>query len=342
MPPRGSDWVAFLRALVILQRLIQSPASKDELIAAVINFVGDDAYPLKESARNAAFKHDREHLRGRLKADFVFDQAERIYLLTDPGPFGRLELSTDSLKGLGVLERDFGNGLGERVHIRTLLDELIPRLSPETRRLLERQPEALIMGIRQFVDQAPLPVHVWETVKKAVETRRKLSFNYLSPRYKDQQPVYFEIMSVQLKYQEGHWYLRGWILERKPHELPSHIPEYVRFRITYILDDGKLRAWPTVFPERFRTPPSYLVHYKLAPEIGRGEISHHFQEMQISRHPDGSAELRGFTDDIWEAGRLLLAYGEGCVVIGGTELRREMERRVEGMAKNYGFWSEGL
>jgi predicted DNA-binding transcriptional regulator YafY len=340
MPKRGSDWVSFLRALVILQRLVQSPASGDELIAAVRAIVGDDAYPAEKSAFQAAFKHDREHLRDRLQADFVFDPVERKYNLTDPGPFWRLALTENSLKGLGILARDFGNGLGERVHIRALLDELLKRLSPETRRLLERQPETLSMGVRQFVDKGQIPFRVWETVRKSVESRRELSFKYLSPRYNDGNAVYFEIAPIQLKYQEGHWYLRGWVLERRPLEFTHLEPEYVRFRVTYIQDDEYLKTWPKVFPERFRTPPRFEIHYLLKPEIGRGEISHHFNELSIERLDDGSAEIRGFHDDVWEAGRLLLAYGEGCIVLGGNELRREMERRVRGMAQNYGFYSD--
>jgi predicted DNA-binding transcriptional regulator YafY len=336
-PIRGSDWITFLRALALLKRLMRGPASREALLEYVEATL-PGAYPHDDSARAAAFKHDREHLRHRLQAEFTFQNG--LYYLTDPGPFGALDLSSDSLRGLGVLARDFGNGLGERIYIRALLDELLARLPAETRRLLETQPESLVLGVRQFVDKGSLSPRVWGTVCKAVETRRKLSFHYLSPRYQDNQPVYFEVSPLHLKYQEGHWYLRAWMLKREPQEFPGREPEYIRFRVTYIQDDEALKLWPTVFAERFRTPPRYLVHYELAPEIGRGEISYHFIDMEVTRRADGSAEVRGFTDDIWEAGRLLLAYGEGCLVLGGQELRREMERRVAGMARKYGFYAD--
>ena len=338
-PTRGSDWTTFLRALALLKRLMQAPASREELLEYVETTL-PGAYPPGDSAREAAFKHDREHLRDRLRVDFHFDPQDRLYLLDDPGPLGALDLGENSLRGLGVLARDFGNGLGERVYIRALLDELLGRLPTETRRLLENQPESLVMGVRQFVDKGSILPRVWETARKSVETRRKLSFRYLSPRYQDNQPVYFEVSPLHLKYQEGHWYLRAWMLKREPQEFPGGEPEYIRFRVTYIQEDDALKLWPTVCPERFRTPPRYLVHYELAPEIGRGEISHHFAETQITRRADGSAEVRGFSDDVWEAARLLLAYGEGCLALGGLELRREMERRVEGMARNYGFYAD--
>ncbi len=338
-PTRGSDWTTFLRALALLKRLMQGPASGEALISYVAMSL-PEAYPPEAPAREAAFKHDREHLRDRLQADFHFDAQDRLYRLDDPGPFGALDLGENSLRGLGILARDFGNGLGERVYLRDLLDELLTRLPAETRRLLEHQPDTLVMGVRQFVDQGNIPPRVWETVRKAVETRRKLSFHYLSPRYKNNQPVYFEVSPLHLKYQEGHWYLRAWMLKREPQEFPGGEPVYLRFRVTYIQKDETLKLWPTVFPERFRTPPRYLVHYELAPEIGHGEISHHFAETQITRRADGSAEVRGFTDDVWDACRLLLAYGEGCRVLGGQEVRAEVLRRVEGIARNYGFWAD--
>jgi len=338
MPERVSDWTAFLRTLLLLNRLQQGEASSQTLIDYVCKTLGEECYPPELTARLNAFKHDRERLKNRLQVEFHFDYGKNVYVLDNSGPFGTLDLSENSLRGLGALARDFGNGLGERVHIRALLDELLMRLSPDTRRLLENQPESLIMGVRQFVDKGSIPPRVWEITRKAAEKHRKLSFRHLSPRHPDN-PVYYEVAPVHLKYQDGHWYLRAWVLKRQPQEFPGAEPEYVRFRLTYMQDDDALRLWPTALAEHFRTPPRYLVEYQLAPEIGRGEISHHFAETQITPLEDGSARVRGFTDDVWEAGRLLLSYGEGCLVLGGQELRREMERRVEGMARKYGFYA---
>jgi len=337
-PARSSnEWLAPLRTMSLLQRLMQGPASADELISFVCSKIGESAYPKTKSARDAAFKHDRDRLKKKLGVEFQYDPVKNIYILTNPGPFGILDLSEDSLRGLALLARDFGNGFGERAYIRSLLDELLIRLSPETKRLMDTQPESLILGVKQFVDKGEIPPKVWEAVKRSVEKRRKVSFNYLSPRYENRQSVYFEVAPFHLKYQEGHWYLRGWVLKRKPQEFDFPESEYIRFRVTYIQNDEKLKVLPTVIPQQYRTPPRYLVRYKLSPEIGRGEISHHFLDMEITRNADGSAEVKGYTEDVWEAGRLLLSYGEGCVVLGGEELSREVRRRVEGMAKNYFF-----
>lgn len=338
---RGSEWNSFLRSLALLQRLLQGPATADELIQFVCVTIQEDVYPESETARRAAFKHDIAHLKNRLKAQITFDKKlTKKYLLVDPGPFGMLSLGTDSLRGLALLARDFRNGLGERASIRALIDEITGRLDPATRRLLEHQPETLSLGVRQFVDKGEIRPRVWETVQKSVEKRRKLCFHHLSPRYDDGQPIYFEVAPVRLRYQDGHWYLRAWSLLRRTdsgEELRGE-PAYLRFRLNYILDNESLRLSPTIMPRPFRTPPRIPVHYLLMPEIGRGEISHHFEETEITPHEDGSAEVRGFTEDVWEAGRLLLSYGEGCIVLGGEEVLREVRRRVEGMAKNYGYF----
>ena len=95
-----------------------------------------------------------------------------------------------------------------------------------------------------------------------------------------------------------------------------------------------------MLPALFRAPPRILVKYLLKPEIGRGAVSHHFAETEITPYEDGSAEVRGYTDDVWDAVRLLLSYGEGCIVLGGEEVLREVRRRVWGMAQNYGFYAE--
>jgi len=340
---RSSKWDTFLRSLALLQRLQQGPATTDELVTFACATVREDIYPESETAQRAAFKHDVAHLKNRLKAQVAFDKKiTKKYFLTNPGPFGMLSLSTDSLRGLALLARDFSNGLGERVYIRALMDEIIGRLDPATRRLLEHQPETLSLAVKQFVDKGEIRPKVWETVQRSIEKRRKLCFRLLSPRYEDQQPIYFEVAPVRLRYQDGHWYLRAWSLLRRTtsgEELRGE-PAYIRFRLNYILDDEYLRPSPTVIPAPFRTPPRILVHYLLKPEIGRGEISHHFAETDIKHHEDGSAEVRGFTEDMWEAARLLLSYGEGCVVLGGDDVLREVRRRVQGMAKNYGFFVE--
>lgn len=333
---RNGEWITFLRTLALLQRLLRGPATAEELIASVLETAGREAYPQRDSARRAAFKHDRENLRNRLGVDYSYDQRLKTYTLSDPGPYGRIALSEAGLRGLSLLSRDLSNGIGGRADFRPLLDEIVVRLSPEARRQLENRAETISLDVRQDVDRGIIPERVWECVHRATEKHQKLSFHYASPRYENGQQVYYEVAAQRVVYRDGRWYLRAWSLYRRDVKgSESWAAAYLRFRLNYILDDEKLRVWPTVLPAEYHQPPRFLVHYLLKPEIGWGEISYHFEEMQITHNPNGSAEVRGFTDDIWEAGRLMLSYGEGCIVLGGVEVLREVERQLIEMARNY-------
>lgn len=338
MKRKNSEWNAILRAWSILRRLMRTPASAGELMAAVEETVGVDAYPTAEKARLAAFKHDREKLRTRLQASFFYDPIMRVYRLEDPGPFGRLLISDQSLQALRLLTRSFSGSLGEKAQVNHLIEELAILLPLSDRRRLEQDDSIMVVDLKSHIDKGEISPRIWETLERAVNQQRKLSFQYQSPRYPMQQPVYHEIAPREIRYQEGHWYLRGWSLLRRTSDCEeSRDSGYLRFRLTYILEDEFLRVWPSLTPTHYRQIPHYRVHYILLPPVGRGEISHHFPEMKIQRKEDGHTEILAVCEDIWEAARLLLGYGEACLVLGGEELRREMNRRVTQMARNYGL-----
>ncbi|GAB4459593.1 MAG: hypothetical protein Kow0070_14760 [Anaerolineales bacterium] len=336
MTARDSEWVPFIRVLVILKRLMEGPATSEQLIQSVLDHVGADAYSSASSARKHAFKHDRENLRKRLGVDYVFDPKTQLYVLNDAGLFGRFPLSPPTLRALSILSRQYDNAVGDLAGVRDLVQQIIRWLPPDARSKIETSDDGLSLDFEQDVDQSVIPPRVWDAANRAWREHRKLAFNYLSPRRADRKPVYHELAPYQIRFQDGHWYLRGYSLNTG---LFGETP-FLRFRLSYILDDEKLHVAPTKVEMRHRQPPRFPVHYWLAPEIGRGEISHRFAEMQITHNADGSAEVRAVTDDVWDAARTLLAYGEACIVLGGSDLRREMERRVKQIAKNYNFYSE--
>lgn len=338
---RNSEWLALRRCLGILGRLLQGAAPAAELIEAARQAAGLDAYPLRESAREKAFKHDRQRLREALGVEFHYDARANLYVLDNPGPFGVLTLSEASLQALALLSETFAGEAGKQSNIQALLDELINRLPEKDRRRLEGQALPVGLEIFQGVDPNGIPPRVWEIVRRAVREHRKLAFRYLSPTYEDRQPRYFEVAPYRLIYQWGHWYLRARnLLDSPTPEIFAPGADYLRFRLAYILNDEKLAVLPTVLPQRQPRPPRYLVHYRLLPPLSRGVISRHFDEMTVQAQSDGSVEIRGYTDDDWEAARLLLGYGEYCVVLGGTEIVRRVKNTVEGMARNYGFYIE--
>jgi len=338
---RGSDWLVVKRCLLILRRLQGGPATAAEIIQSVRDTLGSEAYPLNLAASSAAFKHDREHLRARLQADFVYDPSTRLYELTQPGPFGHLSLSESALNAVRLLSETFTGQIGTHQVVQTLLQELAGRLSPEDQRRLENLNSSVDIDFQQDVDRGLISERVWQIADRAVRQQRKICFNYISPRHDDRLPRYHEAAPRQMRFQRGHWYLYAYDLySRDPYGVEKFDLGYKNFRVQYICADEKLSISPTRLPGAPRTPPRYDVHYLLTARLARGQISHHFDETQITLLPDGRAEVKGCTENLWEAAQILLSYSEGCEVLGCPELREMMLNRVRGMARVYGLISD--
>lgn len=332
---RTSEWLSFRRCLAVIQRLLIGPASSSEIIEYVSKVVGDDSYPTSYSRKEKAFKHDRESIRQRLGVDFFYDPSVGKYILSDPGPFFAITLSKPSIAALALLSETFSGQIGEHSEIQGLLDQLITRLPQEKRRQIENPYLPINLELFQQVDPNGISDYVWNTLWRAVREHRKVRFNYISPRYHDGRKVLHEVAPYRIQYQQGHWYLRAYRDYRKDAE--GHIDRqgvHVRYRMSYIQNDDQLQVMPNIvgiIPK----PPKYFVHYRLLSPLSHGVISKHFDDMEIKRLDDSSIEVTGYTDDAWEAGRILLSYGQFCIVLGGDEVREWMLRTVRGMVKNY-------
>jgi len=260
---RGSDWVSFLRVLAILRRLMEGPASSEQLIQSVLQTVGADAYSSASSARKSAFKHDRTHLKNRLGVDFLYLNESNTYILNDAGPYGRVSLSPEMLRALTLLSRQYDNAVGEQAGVRDLVQQIIGWLPPEARTRIEDASEQVSLDFEQDVDRSVIPPRVRETVERALNQHRKLAFNYLSPRREDRQPVYHELAPYQLRFQDGHWYLRGYDLNNALGGEAS----FLRFRLSYppgrrasarFADDGGDAPSPAAaFPRPLPAPARY-------------------------------------------------------------------------------------
>jgi predicted DNA-binding transcriptional regulator YafY len=332
---RGSDWLSFRRSLAVARRLMKGAATPAELMDYVLEIEGPDAYPSSKSARERAFKRDRENLRARLRADFVYSPSTGRYTLTDPGELFTLDLSLQGRRALALLAQTFGGQVGEHSEILDFLTELAKYLPLETRRFLENPTVPIDLDLYQKIDPNGISKRVWETAWRATWGHRKLNFNYISPLYEDRQPRLHEVQPYRIEYRWGHWYLRAYrTLHRDANGQEDINKTHLRYRLSYIQDDDKLQVSPTVMAEPPR-PPHYLVHYRLLPPLSRGTVSQHFDEMQVTTLDDGSLEITGYCDDEWQAGRTLLSYGEFCIVLGGEEVKAWMEKTVRGIKQNY-------
>ncbi len=134
---RGSEWVSLRRCLAIVRRLQMGPARPSELIAFVSKTVGERAYPVSSSAREKAFKRDRENLRKRLAVEFSYSALSGTYTLLDAGPLLKLYLSETSLRAIYLLSQSFGGHVGEQSNIQTFLSEIFSYLSADAKTHLE-------------------------------------------------------------------------------------------------------------------------------------------------------------------------------------------------------------
>ncbi len=175
-------------------------------------------------------------------------------------------------------------------------------------------------------------------MRKAILERHVLGFSYCAAGQADRQPRYHEVEPYGIVFRNGHYYLEAYDVFSRG-EAHGTVPQgKVRdFRLQGILDDGMLRILPDRLPPSRRPQKRYHVRYLLRPPAIRHGISRHFADMQIERQPDGSAIVEASPTDPWDAARLLLHYGENCVVLEGDEVLGHMRRMVNGMAKNYGL-----
>ncbi len=334
--PRESSWYAMRRSLALLQRLIRGPASGEKLMAHVRARMGEEAYSQEPSAARKAFQRDRMRLRDEFGVAWEYDAAADEYRLTSLGQLALLDLSDEHLAALNVLYDTFEAHESPLVPVKPLLDHLVRLLPDERRQALAQTAQVLRVEMPEL-DEQRIPQRVWDTVERALHRRRQLAFHYYSPQQADGKPRYWVVAPVKLRFRRGHWYLQCWQVYWRSHLGEGHESSYRRFRLQYVADDEMLEVLPAKVAVEHRRPPRYFVHYLLKPAVGRGDISQYFDEMTVERQPDGSAVVKGFTDDAWDAVRTLLGYGENCVVLGGEEVLHQMRRRVQGMAENYGF-----
>lgn len=333
---KESPWLVMRRCLAIVRRLIRGPATGQELIAFVRAQIDALAYSQEPSAARRAFKRDREHLRHELGV--TWDYTGGQYTLISAGELGLLNLPDEHLAALNVLYGAFEAHELPHIPVRPFLDRLVSLLPDERRRDLARLAQVMRVEMPEL-DEGAISLRVWQKVEAATRQRRQLAFNYYSPQQADRLPRYWVVAPVEIRFRQGHWYLHCWQIYWRSHRGEGHGADYRRFRLRYIADDEMLEVLSTLAATEHRRPRRYLVHYRLEPAVGRGDISQYFEDMTIERQPDDSAVVKGFTDDEWDAVRTLLAYGDSCEVLGGDEVLGLMRRRVRAMARNYGFWT---
>jgi predicted DNA-binding transcriptional regulator YafY len=331
---RESQWMVMRRCLAILRRVQRGPARRDELVCAVLDQEGADAYGGAEGkALSRRLENDLRRIREGLMIDLYYDRQVGGYVLVDAW-LPLLDLPDEDLETIAWLEQIFDHDSPQHDEVHALLGRLRSFLSPERRGEIERSRTALVVDLGQRDEDRIAPL-VWENLTSALG-RRRVELTYLSPQQPDGAPRRHVVDPYERFFDtvRGHYYLRGWChytdgpLGRRDQR------RYFYYRLGRIAD---VRILPDVLPPIPPAAPRYAVAYELAPRVARLGVTRHrdIEIAEIQRREDGRALVHGETQNLFWTVRTLLHYGPNCRVLGGPELLREMRQVVHKMADMY-------
>lgn len=332
------NWDAMRRALLLLQRLRRGPADKAQLIEAVRHAL-PDAYRAGGKSAARKFERDLENVRLRLEADVLWHAGLQQYVLVEAGPFAQSELPPDAIEGLAFLRDSFTTSEEIQAVIRPLLEWVEQAVPPKQLRRMTHQQTPILLNLSKISEAEIQPV-VWEKVIYAIRHRRIIEFDYASPIHERSEPRRHRVEPYEHYFRNGHFYLKAYCLRWvAPNGYENGRFWANPYRLDYILPaDIQLH---NQFVRREQRPALQRVWYKLSPQIVRGGISQYFQRMEVGEADEGGwVEVRGWTDNEFEAFRILLAYGDQCVVLGPPTLVERIKRVVHQMASSYGKTNE--
>lgn len=335
MATSESRWHVLRRCLAILQRLQQGPADRAELMQAVREFVIDPYGEGTADAQRKRFERDIESLRDQLLVQIDCPPPTYKYQLVDVGPLVGISLSPDALQGLTFLLNVFNPESAATDIVQPFLDSILNLLAAHQQRELARLSATLELSLRRLDTGIIAPI-VWEKVRTAVQKRQLLRFNYVARRHEQRLPRIHTVEPYVFRFFRGHYelkaYCRNW---SNPYGQERHDVGWFRYRLDHILEKG-IEILPDRLPAGQREQRLITLRYRLSPNLARGGISRHFEEMHV-HEPDSHnwVEVSGKTDDLFEAERIFLAYGEHCIVQEPAELLHRMRRSVEKMAEQY-------
>jgi predicted DNA-binding transcriptional regulator YafY len=332
---RESHWRVMRRCLAIIRRAQRGLASREELIQAVLAQEGPDAYGETEGeALYRRLEKDLGRIRNSLGIDLYFDRRAGGYVIRDTW-LPLLDLPGEDLTTIAWLEQIFGHDTPQHDEVHALLGRLRFYLPLERRAEIERCRTALAVDLGQR-DEDEIPPAVWDGLTKALVERRRVEFSYRSPQQEDGEPRRHVVDPYERYFDTvgGHYYLRGWCHYTDGPLGRYKQGKYFDYRLGRLSD---VRVLPNKLPTFPPPAPRYAVAYELAAKVARQGVTRHrgIEIEQVEWREDGSALVRGETDNLFWAVRALLHYGPNCRVLGGPEMVWEMRRIVRKMAEIY-------
>ncbi|MEM6281988.1 MAG: WYL domain-containing protein [Chloroflexota bacterium] len=333
---RRSQWRVVHRCLDILLRAMRGPTERSVLMNIIYEDAVRDEKEITRSQADKRFEVDRERLKDWFHVDMPYNRAENTYELLDVGrPL--IDLPDEAALAVAFLNDAFsGDEVPMSAEVRALLNHVTMLLPPERRRQIERERGLLDVQIEKRDDDHIL-ADVWEKVRTSVTERRQLEFDYVSasntdglPRCHTVEPIRYFFDTVR-----KHYYLEAFWLQSQSYEGTILQDRKVqRFRLGRM---SNAQVLPNHFPANQKIPRSQFkeLEYVLSPDVARGGVTKHFENMQIFYREDGSALVKAESYSLFFDLRTLLHYGANCRVIGGDEAVREMAGIVNALADVY-------
>lgn len=333
---RESQWLVLRRCLAIVCRLQRGPATWEELIQAVVEQEGPDAYGgASGRALRRRLENDLKRIREHLWIDLSFSRPAGGYVLRDTWrPL--LDLPDEDLATIAWLEQTFDHDSPQHDPVHDLLGRLRFYLGMKRRADIEKHRTTLAVDLQRR-DRDEIDPALWERLTRALVERRRIAFSYLSPHREDDTPRRHVVDPWQRFFDPGggHYYLKGWCHTIEGPEGRRERGDYIHYRLGRM---SELQILPPKLPPYPPPARRFEVVYELKPEVARRGISRprHIEVEAIEPQPDGSAIVRGQTDSLFWAIQALMHYRYNCRVLGGPELLAEMRRTVQQMAAVYG------
>ena len=305
---------------------MRGPALPEELIAEARAHFDDEIYP---PAARTALRHDLDAIAGQFECIISRDNDGRLAIV-EYGRLALFDLPDADLEALSFLASTFDESpLPNAGQVGALLDRIEALLPAERRQRLARSGRQLRLDTAR--PSAGPNLALVERLRSALG-RQFVSFLYRSSFAVDGALVTHRVAPYDLIFRDGHTYLYAFC-----HECPIQEVEgrYIHYRVDRIVADS-LQIHPTQL--NIGPPPQrrYPLRYLLAPDVARQrDIALWFPRSEVRFLPDGSAEVRAETSDLWQARQILLRYREHCRVLEPPELVAMLRETLNRMAELY-------
>jgi predicted DNA-binding transcriptional regulator YafY len=318
--------LAFKRRIALLALLHRRPHSAPEIFLSLEKdqlFFCDLAADESTAAEQKKFQF-RKDLRAlkNIGCKIDYDRASRCYVWQN-SPFG-LSLHVRQIQALHILCEAFAASTSPyAADIRAFLTFLVQHLPADQQDVIH-QHHPFTIDLHEMTNYSKVDAKNVEETEKAIRRSQQLAFVYKAA-YKGQERHHV-IEPQPLKFQQGHIYLSGRHIESN---------RELRFRLDYIVPGSAEMLHDPVNKHVRPFTRTYTLRYWLGSAIARNKVSERFPGQQVEYHPDGSATVTAQIPDLFEARRIVLAYGYNCLVLEPPELVAQMREIRDYFNRSY-------